>query len=816
MFSIFDIESGEAVASYDAKKDLSSVCWNWTGSSCIVATPADKSIRMLDPRTRELSLEIDNAYTANKPIICEWAGKSEYAFISCGHSMNRDREICVWDARNASKAVSRQRADQNSGLLRPLFDPDTNLVFFSGHGDSIIRVFEIDESLNLHAIGNFILTDPARSSFLIPKPACDVMGCEIDRVLRLVSGQIEGVRVEVPRRKAYRDFQEDIFPDTKAPQETLSLEQYKNGEIAEPVLQSVKALAAIHSTSEETQERAQREEEEDTTEREERERQEKAELDRLAEKSDELDKRFSKFLGYQAKMKFTRGTQSKRDESVYNMTPDCGGSDSTNLACSSKFFAVPWKGNAGPVYVGSMTKPGKIAIPQDVPVLNGHGNSVSCLTFDEFDDSLLVTGSDDCTIRLWRIPETGINTIDDAAHCLQGSVKLEGGHRLSVRGVQFHRLCKDLLTSFGSEPSVKLWDVNSQQCLLELDESTLSATGSAANLDWSYDGNQMAIAGRDSMLRMVDPRAFKTKLIHSFTTHEGSKGSRVCWLGREPALVTTGFGKTGDRQFKLWDCRMFGTDRNRPLSVNSLDPGAGVILPYYVEDNGVLVLYAKGELAIRIYEIEGLALAKDFAEVGKQKRETKKFDLHKCTEYRCQGEPTAGLAFLPRRVCNYKQAEWLTGLRLTPTMVETISFTVPRSTEIQGYFYDDLYPPARSSEPALTDPKAWFKNEANCDGPKRVDMNKDKLKVLSQRPAAESNLAMKRGVASTDRMRKEQEEEARRKREQQEALDRMQRLAVQHEQYNPNMSKPGMGHDASGSHAVETGPSDVNDEEWGD
>jgi coronin-7 len=269
----------------------------------------------------------------------------------------------------------------------------------------------------------------------------------------------------------------------------------------------------------------------------------------------------------------------------------------------------------------------------------------------------------------------------------------------------------------------------------------------------------------------------------------------------------------------MWDNRMFGTDRNKPLTVQALDAGAGVMLPYYVEDNGVLLLYAKGENTIRIYEIEGLSMTHDFAELGKQKREGKKFEVHKCTEYKCVGEPTAGLAFLPRRAVDYKNAEWLRCVRLTPSIVESVSFSVPRSQEIQGYFYDDLYPPARSSEPVLTNPKAWLTgSEKAPDGPKRIDLNTEGLKILSQRPAAESHQAIKRGIASTDRMKREQEEQERRKREQQEALDRMQRLAVQHEKYNPNLSKPGQGHDkaVAGDHAVNVGPSEVNEEEWGD
>jgi hypothetical protein len=71
-------------------------------------------------------------------------------------------------------------------------------------------------------------------------------------------------------------------------------------------------------------------------------------------------------------------------------------------------------------------------------------------------------------------------------------------------------------------------------------------------------------------------------------------------------VLTTGFGKLGDRQFRLWDLRTaLSSQVKDPLSHNILDPGSGVVVPYVVEDNGAVVMTAKGEMAIRVFEIEG-------------------------------------------------------------------------------------------------------------------------------------------------------------------------------------------------------------------
>eukprot|EP00961_Rhodomonas_salina_P290134 3920705-Rhodomonas_salina.2 len=96
------------------------------------------------------------------------------------------------------------------------------------------------------------------------------------------------------------------------------------------------------------------------------------------------------------------------------------------ILCSSKYFAVPWRGGGGPFVVWPLSKPGKLRdkpndapviltylvmlsgrLPQDVPLCTGHNGAVMDLHFSPFCDELVASGSDDTTTRIWKIPVGG-------------------------------------------------------------------------------------------------------------------------------------------------------------------------------------------------------------------------------------------------------------------------------------------------------------------------------------------------------------------------------------------------------------------------
>lgn len=779
---VLDVSSqAKPVATAGASSSpIMSVSWNLDGSALFVSSPNTKQLSVVDPRQgSEPVVLVSNTHAGTKFLTCEFAGDME--LVSCGQNSNRDREVALWDIRSGKQSLYRSRIDSSQNYLRAQVDLDINLVYFTGHQDANLRVYEKAGGV-LAPLGNFTLNGPSASACLAPKQTLRHGEFEIDRLVRFGPKSVQHVSVRIPRKP--QSAYEDLFPLVRSSTvEALTVNEYVARRNAPPVRVDLFAPAVVVAAPspavvavEETQEE---------------------------EPTSQDSARFSKFLGFQAKMKYNKIVQSNKDQSLFGITPGDFPGDANLLACSPQFVALPWKSIAGgAVYIKS-TAPESFQgkLKGEPTLVQGHGDKVSCIQFSELDQALLATGGEDACVRVYRVPESGVNSPQDAAKLVESSVRLQG-HRLGLRGVGFHRVCANLLTTFASDETVKIWDVESGAELVDL-----AGMPAAGNVDWSYNGNLLAIACKDSSVRVVDPRApSSAKQLPTISqTHEGLKASRVCWLDAN-TLLTTGFGKTGDRQFRLWDLKKaLGGGVSSYLSTSLLDAGSGVMVPTFVEDNGVVVMAAKGEMSIRVFEVEGLSNAAS----------TDKYVMHKCNEFRATGEASLGMAFLPRRQVNYQKAEWLSGYRLTSQAVETLSFQVPRSQEIQGYFYDDLFPPARSCVAAISSPKEWMAGK-RVDAPLLMNLNVLGLKVLSERPAAEANATTKRSAASVERMKKEQDERERKELEKQEALARMQRLAVQHEKYNPNLSQSGQGHGGATQYAVEVGPSDVQEDEWED
>lgn len=152
--------------------------------------------------------------------------------------------------------------DTSNGVMFPLYDPDTNLVYLCGKGDSVIRYFEVTpEPPFVHYINTFQTPDPQRGIGMMCKRGCDVSICEIARFYRLnnsglcqvriifdfgeasrgflmISFKFQVITMTVPRKSEL--FQEDLYPDTVSDEAALTAEEWINGTNADPNLISLK------------------------------------------------------------------------------------------------------------------------------------------------------------------------------------------------------------------------------------------------------------------------------------------------------------------------------------------------------------------------------------------------------------------------------------------------------------------------------------------------------------------------------------------------------------------------------------------------
>jgi len=197
---------------------------------------------------------------------------------------------------------------------------------------------------------------------------------------------------------------------------------------------------------------------------------------------------------------------------------------------------------------------------------------------------------------------------------------------------------------------------------------------------------------KDKKLRVFDVRS--AKVVFETANHEGTKNQRALYLGDTNRIVTTGFSKTSDRQLFIRDTANFG----ELLVSENIDTSAGTLMPFYDEDTKMLYLAGKGDGNIRYYEMVD--------------EKPWQFLL---TEYK-SNEPQRGVAFVPKRAVNVTQVEVAKALKLHTTMVEPISFQVPRKADT---FQEDLYPPALSGEAALSSADFFSGKNAN---PKRISL----------------------------------------------------------------------------------------------
>ncbi|GBP23869.1 Coronin-6 [Eumeta japonica] len=259
--AIWNVGTGEVLLTLDCHPDLIySACWNWTGSK-LLTTCRDKKIRIIDPRKGEVEAEA---------IAHEGSKASRAIFLKHGlvfttgqvHSLHTivflkfklpfekfsrmsERQYTLRTPDALAEPIVTVEIDTSNGVMFPLYDPDTNLIYLCGKGDSVIRYFEVTpEPPFVHYINTYQTPDPQRGIGMMPKRGCDVATCEIAKFYRLNnSGLCQVISMTVPRKSEL--FQEDLYPDTLSDEASLTADEWLAGEDAEPCTMSLKERALV-------------------------------------------------------------------------------------------------------------------------------------------------------------------------------------------------------------------------------------------------------------------------------------------------------------------------------------------------------------------------------------------------------------------------------------------------------------------------------------------------------------------------------------------------------------------------------------------
>ncbi|XP_018326733.1 coronin-7 isoform X1 [Agrilus planipennis] len=227
-FSLWDLISQKEVFSTSDHSDvIQSVSWKRNGK--LVATSCkDKHVRILDPRSEKSCVSIASSHQNIKDSRIVWLGDQDKV-LTTGFNAAHLRQVILRDTRNFENPLKTLELDCSTGILMPLFDSDTNMLFLAGKGDATISYMEVADKEPFLLEGLRHSGEQTKGACLVPKRALNIMQCEVNRILQLTGNAVIPVTYQVPR-KSYRDFHGDLYPDTPGCKTDLVPDMWLQGE----------------------------------------------------------------------------------------------------------------------------------------------------------------------------------------------------------------------------------------------------------------------------------------------------------------------------------------------------------------------------------------------------------------------------------------------------------------------------------------------------------------------------------------------------------------------------------------------------------
>lgn len=374
----------------------------------------------------------------------------------------------------------------------------------------------------------------------------------------------------------------------------------------------------------------------------------------------------------QSKFRHVYGTCLKREQCFDNVRVSKSSWDSTFCAVNPKFCAIIVESGGGGAFIvlplNKINKAGRI--PPDHPLVGGHKGPVLDIAWDPFNDNVIASGSEDCVVKVWQIPDYGlVTTMTEAVVDL-------AFHQRRVGMVVWHPTANNILLSAGSDNIVVIWNVGCGEALSTID----CHTDIIYSCCFNWDGSLLLTTCKDKKIRIINPR--DGEVFEEATSHEGSKATRAIFL-KNGLVFTTGFSKRSERQYSL---RAPG-HLDDPITMVELDSSNGVMFPMYDPDTNLVYLCGKGDSVIRYFEIT--------PEVP---------FVHYINTFQLP-DPQRGIGMMPKRGVDVTTCEITRFYRLNNNgFCQIITMTVPRKSEL---FQEDLYPDTSGDIPAVSAEEWW-------------------------------------------------------------------------------------------------------------
>lgn len=118
---------------------------SWKSDGSVLATSCkDKMVRILDPRIAQPIGMTASSHQSIKDSRVVWLGEQQ-RILTTGFDTARQRQIIIRDLRMFDVPEKSLELDCSTGVLMPLWDADTNMLFLAGKGDTTIAYMEVTD-----------------------------------------------------------------------------------------------------------------------------------------------------------------------------------------------------------------------------------------------------------------------------------------------------------------------------------------------------------------------------------------------------------------------------------------------------------------------------------------------------------------------------------------------------------------------------------------------------------------------------------------------------------------------------------------------
>ena len=153
--------------------------------------------------------------------------------------------------------------------------------------------------------------------------------------------------------------------------------------------------------------------------------------------------------------------------------------EGNKMAINNKFMALTWNYDRGGI---AIFNPNEYSYGKpDQKLLKGHHGKIFDLKFSPFSTDLLATASEDCTIKLWKIPEEGLKKD------ITNDVQMYTGHKRKVSLLDFNPLAADVIASTSVDYTIQVWNMIKSETY-----ASCKINGNPTSLEWNENGSLIA------------------------------------------------------------------------------------------------------------------------------------------------------------------------------------------------------------------------------------------------------------------------------------------------------------------------------------